>query len=223
MQKPNSMKKIRTLILSIVIISVISISTYYYLYTDSTIQTTDVLLSPEMEQRLEETKPNLLVYKSMRRVFLVENGKLVLGPDNTYVSWPISLGNSPIGTKEKEGDQKTPEGLYRFSDYHPSSEYHGSLLIQYPNSEDASRGEKAKIISSATAKSIQQAVKKGSIPDQHTAMGGLVLLHGTSKTFPKDSDTRYAYTNGCVGLSNVGIYEIRERLPSLSGTVLIIP
>lgn len=34
--------------------------------------------------------------------------------DNLIVnSYTISLGGNPIGKKTKEGDQKTPEGIYK--------------------------------------------------------------------------------------------------------------
>jgi murein L,D-transpeptidase YafK len=71
----------------------------------------------------------LVVYKSERELLVYSNGKLV----KTY---KISLGGSPIGDKEFEGDKKTPEGLYIINDKNPNSGYHKNLGVSYPNKED---------------------------------------------------------------------------------------
>lgn len=57
-------------------------------------------------------------------------------------SWPIAttypilaLGPFP-GPKLRQGDCRTPEGLYRLTLLNPDSKYHLSVMIDYPNAED---------------------------------------------------------------------------------------
>ena len=50
----------------------------------------------------------------------------------------ISLG-SPIGTKLKQGDKKTPEGTYSIRDIRDDKKYYKEILISYPNAEDIKR------------------------------------------------------------------------------------
>lgn len=69
------------------------------------------------------------VHKSARRMYLLHNGKVLK-------DYRIKLGGNPIGPKQFEGDQKTPEGAYLISHRNPNSTYHLSLGINYPNQVD---------------------------------------------------------------------------------------
>ena len=86
--------------------------------------------------QMQLVQPNIFVDKSDERLYVVRNGEF-LTIDEEVVYWDISLGTVPEGHKQREGDKKTPEGLYRYTDYNSSSSYHGSLLIHYPNPIDA--------------------------------------------------------------------------------------
>ena len=48
----------------------------------------------------------------------------------------IKLGDAPIGHKQFEGDERTPEGDYTISGRNPGSRYHLSLRVSYPNAAD---------------------------------------------------------------------------------------
>jgi hypothetical protein len=48
----------------------------------------------------------VLVEKSIRRLTLLRNGA-------SLKTYRVALGRAPVGPKEQEGDQRTPEGLYR--------------------------------------------------------------------------------------------------------------
>jgi len=123
---------------------------------------------------------NILVYKAERKLVLLNDDKVI----KTY---KISLGGAPVGNKQQEGDQKTPEGSYYIDWKHPSSSFHQALRISYPNSLD-------KI----------QAEKKGVSP------GGDIMIHGLPNylgwLYPlyKTID----WTDGCIAVSNVEIEEI---------------
>lgn len=47
-----------------------------------------------------------------------------------------------LGPKRKEGDLQVPEGLYFITHFNPTSEYHLSLLVSYPNYSDRIKGHK---------------------------------------------------------------------------------
>lgn len=47
-----------------------------------------------------------------------------------------------FGPKRKEGDKQVPEGLYFITNFNPTSEYHLSLLVNYPNYSDRILGHK---------------------------------------------------------------------------------
>ncbi|MEY4903743.1 MAG: hypothetical protein RLZZ292_1558 [Bacteroidota bacterium] len=72
---------------------------------------------------------SLCVFKSQRALQVFAQGKLV----KTY---EISLGLQPEGDKQFEGDNKTPEGLYRIHDKNPNSRFHKNLGVSYPNEKD---------------------------------------------------------------------------------------
>ena len=74
----------------------------------------------------------ILVEKSARRMTLFR-GETVL---KTY---RVALGREPIGAKEFEGDQRTPEGFYTIDFHKPDSDYHLALHISYPEQRDIDR------------------------------------------------------------------------------------
>lgn len=53
----------------------------------------------------ENQVDSVLVNKSERKMYLMEKGNIIK-------EFKISLGANPKGHKEKEGDERTPEGKY---------------------------------------------------------------------------------------------------------------
>lgn len=181
-------------------------------------------------ETIQREEPNIFVDKSEERLYLVRKGELVEDAEGQLVSWPVSFGSAVNqGHKQKEGDKRTPEGMYVYSDYDASSQYHGSLLIHYPSPEDAERALLEQRITQGQRNQIVDAVKKESVPPMKTPLGGYILVHGTHKNgeylFP--SDVRYLWTDGCVGMSNDDIDELRAELAKDSairkGRILIMP
>jgi murein L,D-transpeptidase YafK len=78
------------------------------------------------------TIDRILVEKSARRLSIFADGKKLK-------SYRVALGRNPIGTKEQEGDMKTPEGIYWIDWRNPESDYHLSLHLSYPSDEDNAR------------------------------------------------------------------------------------
>ena len=110
-----------------------------------------------------------------------------------------------VGTKEREGDRRTPEGWYRTSDK-PTSSFAGAIAVHYPSAEDAARGLAAGLVDAATEAQIRGAEVSGRKPPQATALGGEILIHGGGST----SD----WTLGCVALEDADLARLRAALPA---------
>lgn len=191
--------------------------------------TPETTVEPIDVEVIAREQPNIFVDKSEERLYLVRNGELVEEPNGGWVSWPVSFGQGvDEGDKEQEGDKRTPEGLYVYSDYSSSSKYHGSLLIHYPSPEDAERAFSESRIDANIKNEILRSAKNQNPPPMLTGMGGYILVHGTHKNgevFP--SNIRYLWTDGCVGMSNDDIDALRVALMEdaavAKGTILIVP
>jgi murein L,D-transpeptidase YafK len=72
---------------------------------------------------------HIVVYKDVRKMFLMHNKKVLREYD-------FALGFAPEGDKKIVGDGKTPEGDYHISYLNPASRYHLSLKVSYPNAND---------------------------------------------------------------------------------------
>ncbi|MBF9150484.1 L,D-transpeptidase family protein [Novosphingobium jiangmenense] len=133
------------------------------------------------------------VEKAARRLLLLDESGHV---SRAYGG--IQLGSQPVGAKQFEGDGRTPEGRYVIDYGNPSSAYHLSLHITYPNKQERAHAESL-----------------GRSP------GGEIFIHGQ----PNFLDTgRIAgdWTAGCIALANEEIEEIWQLVPD--GTpVEIVP
>lgn len=127
----------------------------------------------------------LVVAKSVRKLYAYHNDKLVR-------AYSVALGFSPTGHKEKEGDGKTPEGLYHIVSKNNKSRYHLSLKISYPNNDDTARAR-----------------QKGVSP------GGEIMIHGLMKglSLVGSLHTLHDWTLGCVAVTNDEIEEIFRATP----------
>ncbi|TDQ78868.1 L,D-transpeptidase-like protein [Dongia mobilis] len=112
----------------------------------------------------------VVVDKSARSLTLLRDGAAVFTAD-------ISLGKSPQGQKQREGDERTPEGKYRLIWGNPDSTHYRAILISYPSKKQAAA-----------------AAAKGE------DAGGGIMIHGQRQWWR--FLTRSPLTNGCIGLSN---------------------
>ena len=78
------------------------------------------------------TIDRIVVEKSARKLSVLANGE-------TLKSYRVALGRSPLGAKQQEGDNKTPEGLYEVDGRNSQSDFHLALHISYPSDEDNRR------------------------------------------------------------------------------------
>jgi L,D-peptidoglycan transpeptidase YkuD (ErfK/YbiS/YcfS/YnhG family) len=75
------------------------------------------------------TADRVVVHKGRRTPALLRRGTVL----KTY---PVALGGAPAGHKRQEGDERTPEGVYRLDRRNPNSAAHRSLHVSYPDSAD---------------------------------------------------------------------------------------
>jgi L,D-peptidoglycan transpeptidase YkuD (ErfK/YbiS/YcfS/YnhG family) len=134
------------------------------------------LKEAEENVRLRNMVDKVLVIKSERKMYLQKKGK-------TIKTYSIGLGPNPVGQKEREGDGRTPEGIYTLNYQKWNSPTFHSFHISYPNEIDLARAK-----------------SKG------LTAGSNIMIHGTSKGVKKKKD----WTNGCIALNNVDMAEFRE-------------
>ncbi|MDH5325211.1 MAG: L,D-transpeptidase family protein [Gammaproteobacteria bacterium] len=132
------------------------------------------------EKPAAKTVDKVLVLKAERKMFLLHKNQRLK-------EYSISLGDDPIGHKQQQGDERTPEGHYIIDYRNPQSRYHLSLHINYPNAADKQRAR-------------QKGVNPGGDIFIHGLPNGMGLL---SSAF-KHSD----WTDGCIAVTNEEIEEI---------------
>jgi murein L,D-transpeptidase YafK len=77
----------------------------------------------------------VVVLKKERTLELFSQGKVI----KTY---KIALGGEPVGPKTKQGDHKTPEGIYILDSRNAHSQFYKSIHISYPNEQDRAPARK---------------------------------------------------------------------------------
>lgn len=136
----------------------------------------------------------IVVSKSSRLLRLLDEQGAAIA------EYPIAIGGSPEGTKEVEGDRRTPEGDYFVCVKNPKSKFHLSLGLNYPNADDGRRGFAAGRITAEQLAAIETAERERRRPPWDTPLGGEIFIHG-------HGEGREA-TAGCIAVSNAAIEEI---------------
>jgi len=169
---------------------------------------TPVPLTSSLPTRAPLEGPRVVVIHKAERVLgLYRDGRLA-------ATYPIALGHSPEGHKEREGDGRTPEGLYSICNRNPESRFHLFLGLSYPNADDADSALRAGRISQAEHRQIIEAIEAGRQPPWNTPLGGEIGIHG--------SGTASDWTLGCIALENEAIEQLWETL-KVRDPVLIRP
>ncbi len=124
----------------------------------------------------------LVVDKSERLLVAYQNGR----PIRAYRG--LQFGDRPMGHKQFQGDERTPEGIYRINTRNPQSSFHLSLKISYPNVQD---------------QAFAQAYGR--------SPGGDIFIHGQPTGRP--GRMRGDWTDGCIALTNAEIEELWQIVP----------
>ena len=134
--------------------------------------------------------------------------------ENVFKEFPIAFGRGDRGPKERLGDKKTPEGIYRIVGMNESDRFHLFLRLNYPNVKDAFYGLKNKIISQQQFDAIIGALKRGRLPPQNTPLGGAIGIHGVGaengKTLKIHANMNW--TEGCIAVTNAEIRELSQLI-----------
>ena len=84
------------------------------------------------------------------RAFKAQNELELWGRNNEYGEYKliklfhICALSGILGPKRAEGDHQVPEGYYFIDDFNPKSDYHLSMLLNYPNYSDNMQGAKTR-------------------------------------------------------------------------------
>jgi murein L,D-transpeptidase YafK len=108
-------------------------------------------------------------------------------------SYRISLGAQPQGAKQREGDNKTPEGNYRIDFKSANSGFHKALHVSYPSAADRARAAAAGV-----------------------SPGGDVMIHGLPNAlgFLGRTQRFRDWTAGCIALTNREVDEVWRAVPA---------
>lgn len=139
-----------------------------------------IIVSAAKHANGEGTVDRVIVNKAKRELLLMHAGNMVR-------SYRVALGRNPVGPKTKQGDGKTPEGIYSISGRNAASAFHRALRVSYPNSADRA-----------------QAKRLGVAP------GGDIMIHGlpNGQGHIGKAHLQSDWTEGCIAVTNAEIEEI---------------
>jgi murein L,D-transpeptidase YafK len=122
----------------------------------------------------------VVVFKRERRLVLLSHGKELR-------SYKIALGSEPVGPKARQGDHRTPEGVYTLDSRNPNSRFYKALHISYPNSKDIAAARRLGV-----------------------SAGGDIMLHGLPREYAwvGKAQTLHDWTDGCIAVTNEEMDEI---------------
>lgn len=143
-----------------------------------------------LEQKIFELRSapvdKVLIEKKNRRLTLFSKGEAIK-------SYKIALGGNPVGPKERQGDNRTPEGIYTIVSRNRHSKYHLSLRISYPNKKDKKRAKELRV-----------------------SPGGDIMIHGIKNglSWAGGFHTDIDWTEGCIAVANKEMEEIARLVPN---------
>lgn len=148
---------------------------------------------PPASAPVEKRVDRIVVSKNDRTMYLLRE-------DRVLTSYRIAMGaNWDQGHKQREGDERTPEGTYWIDWRNPNSVAHLSLHISYPDNDD-----------------IEQARRAGYDP------GGNIMIHGLPNGWGAVGGLHRLidWTDGCIAVTNDEMREIWSLTPD--GTPITI-
>ncbi|MCB9556536.1 MAG: L,D-transpeptidase [Deltaproteobacteria bacterium] len=164
-----------------------------------------LLLSGSVRAACE--RPQIHINKSQGKLLLACDGRPRLTIDATF-------GLHPKGHKQRSGDERTPEGVYRICERHRSKKHYLFFGLDYPRPADAERGLAAGLISKRQYQAIIRAHQRGRCPPWGTRLGGAIGIHGVNaerawlaRAWQKVSrigklHRNVGFTDGCILIDN---------------------
>ena len=144
---------------------------------------------------VEDKADYVVVKKSERKLYLYRGAEIL----KTY---RIALGKQPDGHKIREGDSRTPEGIYVLDWRNPNSKFYRSIHVSYPSKSD-----------------FRDARERGDSP------GGAIMIHGQPSSWVEKTKLLFNqddWTEGCIAVQDHEMDEIWNAVDD--GTIIeIIP
>ena len=139
-----------------------------------------VLFFSRFSYGLEAEVDYVLVKKSDHKLLLLANGMKVK-------EYKVALGANPNGHKQKEGDKRTPEGIYLLDYKKEDSAFFRAIHISYPDEDDLARAAAAKV-----------------------NPGGQIMIHGQKNGLGwlARVTQSYDWTDGCIAVTDEEMKEI---------------
>lgn len=138
---------------------------------------------PELTAPIKGNIDRIVIEKSARRLSVYRQGEKLR-------EYRIALGFAPDGDKERQGDGRTPEGVFRVDRRNDRSQFHLSLGIDYPQPADRDRAASA-----------------GYDP------GGDIFIHGQPNQLEDGFRVKGDWTDGCIAIDNHQIEELFAATP----------
>jgi murein L,D-transpeptidase YafK len=136
------------------------------------------LVAPGPVAPLAAPVDRILIEKAARRMTVYRDGAALR-------VYRVALGFTPEGDKERQGDGRTPEGVFLIDRKNATSRFHLSLGIDYPQEDDLVR-----------------AAAGGFSP------GGDIFIHGQPRGVEGRQRLNYDWTAGCIAVSNAIMDEL---------------
>lgn len=139
---------------------------------------------------LDRTVPAMAAVDTQATMIVVDKKarKLMLLHDTDVLkTYDVSLGRAAVGTKQQEGDSRTPEGHYVIDAKSPGSRFHLALHVSYPDAADRDRAR-----------------RRGVSP------GGDIMIHGLRNGLGWLGRLHLAvdWTDGCIAVTDSQVEEI---------------
>ncbi|CAA0092667.1 Uncharacterised protein [BD1-7 clade bacterium] len=119
------------------------------------------------------------VDKSEKKMYLLKS-------DLVVKEFDVAFGGTPQGHKQREGDQRTPEGSYILDYKKEDSSFYRAMHISYPNEADRLKAKELGV-----------------------SPGGFIMVHGQKNGFGWFAPIAqlFNWTNGCIALTNTEMDE----------------
>lgn len=138
----------------------------------------------------QPARVKVVVYKQARSLALYQGGRV------TH-RFKVCLGDEPVGHKNQQGDERTPEGTYKLYLKNPNSNFYKSFLLDYPNKADRARAKRLGV-----------------------KPGNFIALHGTGSLYAASQLVGYDWTDGCIAVTDAEIDTLWKYIPV--GTAITI-
>ncbi|HBE19430.1 MAG TPA: hypothetical protein DEG17_11585 [Cyanobacteria bacterium UBA11149] len=137
---------------------------------------------------IDKSQTSILIEKSQYRLILYYNHQPIK-------SYPVVFGKNPVADKLKEGDLKTPEGIFQIRDLYPHPNWSKFLWLDYPTKQSWQKHFQSKMA--------------GKINVSDT-IGSEVGIHGVPAGEDNLIDKRSNWTWGCISLKNQDVDELYQ-------------